>query len=50
MMCVYSVLLIVLNRRGLPAAIRITPGRTAALVWSTAMFGLLAVLTIRQQL
>ena len=50
MMCVYSVLLIVLNRRGLPAPIRITRGRIAALVWSTAMFGLLAVLTIRQQL
>lgn len=50
MMCIYSVLLIVLNRRGLPAAIRITPLRIAALGWSTAMFGLLAVLTIRQQL
>ncbi len=50
MMCIYSVLLIVLNRRGLPRPIRITPLRTAALVWSTAMFGLLAVLTIRQQL
>ncbi len=50
MMCIYSVLLIVLNRRALPADIRITPGRTAALVWSAAMFGLLAVLTIRQQL
>ena len=50
MMAVYSVLLIVLNRRGLPAPIRISTGRTAALVWSTAMFGLLAVLTIRQQL
>ena len=50
MMCIYSVLLIVLNRRGLPAPIRITRGRIAALVWSTAMFGLLAVLTIRQQL
>jgi hypothetical protein len=50
MMCIYSVLLIVLNRRGLPARIRITPGRIAALVWSTAMFGVLAVLTIRQQL
>ena len=50
MMSIYSVLLIVLNRRGLPAAIRITPVRIAALVWSTAMFGLLAVLTIRQQL
>ena len=50
MMCIYSVLLIVLNRRGLPRPIRITPLRIAALVWSTAMFGLLAVLTIRQQL
>jgi hypothetical protein len=50
MMCVYSVLLIVLNRRGLPAPIRIPRGRIAALVWSTALFGLLAVLTIRQQL
>jgi hypothetical protein len=50
MMCFYSVLLIVLNRRGLPGPIRITPWRIAALVWSTAMFGLLAVLTIRQQL
>ena len=50
MMSIYSVLLIVLNRRGLPGPIRITPWRTAALVWSTAMFGLLAVLTIRQQL
>ena len=50
MMAVYSVLLIVLNRRGLPAPIRIGGARTAALVWSTAMFGLLAVLTIRQQL
>jgi hypothetical protein len=50
MMCIYSVLLILLNRRGLPAPVRITPLRTAALVWSTAMFGLLAVLTIRQQL
>jgi len=50
MMAVYSVLLILLNRRGLPLPIRITPWRTAALIWSTAMFGLLAALTIRQQL
>ena len=50
MMCIYSVLLIVLNRRGLPAPIRITPLRVAALVWSAAVFTLLAVLTIRQQL
>jgi hypothetical protein len=50
MMCIYSALLIVLNRGGLPGPIRITPWRIAALAWSTAMFGLLAVLTIRQQL
>jgi hypothetical protein len=50
MMAVYSMLLIVLNRRGLPAPIRIGGARIAALVWSTAMFGLLAVQTIRQQL
>ena len=49
MMFIYSALLIVLNRRGLPAAIRITPWRIAALVWSTAVFGVLAALTIRQQ-
>jgi hypothetical protein len=49
MMCLYSVLLIVLNRRGLPGPIRIGPWRIAALVWSAAMFGLLAVLTVRQQ-
>jgi hypothetical protein len=49
MMCVYSVLLILLNRRELPAAIRITPARTAALAWSTFVFGLLAVLAIAQQ-
>jgi hypothetical protein len=50
MMCLYSVLLILLNRGALPAPIRITPLRIAALVWSTAVFGLLAALTIRQQL
>jgi hypothetical protein len=49
MMFIYSILLILLNRRRLPPAIRITPGRIAALVWSTAVFGLLAALTIRQQ-
>jgi hypothetical protein len=49
MMCIYSILLIVLNRRGLPAPLRITPWRVAALVWSAAVFGLLAVLTMRQQ-
>ena len=50
MMCIYSILLIVLNRRELPAAIRITPIRIAALTWATLLFGFLAVLTFNQQI
>ncbi|HMN45030.1 MAG TPA: Nramp family divalent metal transporter [Povalibacter sp.] len=49
-MCIYSVLLILLNRRWLPAQIRISRPRTAALVWSTLLFGFLAVLTFQQQI
>jgi hypothetical protein len=49
MMFLYSFLLIVLNRRMLPDAIRITSFRTATLIWSTLMFGSLAVLTIYTQ-
>jgi hypothetical protein len=48
-MFLYSFMLIALNRKMLPAAIRITPLRTATLVWSTVMFGTLAVLTIYTQ-
>ena len=50
MMCIYSLLLILLNRSRLPAAIRITPLRILLLIWGTVLFGFLAVLTIRQQL
>ncbi|HEY7502037.1 MAG TPA: Nramp family divalent metal transporter [Vicinamibacterales bacterium] len=50
MMCLYSALLLVLNRRGLPDAIKIRSYRVAVLIWSTAFFGLLAALTFRQQL
>ena len=50
MMCLYSALLIVINRRHLPEAIRIQSYRLGALVWATLVFGTLAVLTIRQQL
>lgn len=50
MMFLYSFLLIALNRRLLPSAIRIGPFRTATLAWSTFMFGALAVLTIYTQL
>ena len=49
MMFFYSFLLIVLNRRMLPQAIRIGPFRTATLIWSTLMFGVLAALTIYTQ-
>ncbi len=49
MMCIYSGLLIALNRQMLPAAIRIGTGRTAVLVWSTLLFGTLAAVTIRTQ-
>jgi len=48
-MFLYSFMLIALNRRMLPPAIRIGPFRTATLVWSTVLFGSLAVLTIYTQ-
>ena len=50
MMCIYSALLIVLNRRLLPDAVRIRAGRMAVLVWSTLLFGTLALITIQTQL
>jgi hypothetical protein len=49
MMAIYSLLLIVLNRRVLPEPIRIGPGRLAALAWAVLLFGVLAVLTIISQ-
>ena len=50
MMFIYSVLLIVLNRRTLPGPVRIGPVRIAALVWSTLLFGVLSALTFGQQI
>jgi hypothetical protein len=50
MMCLYSFMLLVLNRRGLPDAIKVRSFRVGTLVWSTAFFGLLALLTVWQQL
>jgi len=50
MMCLYSALLLLLNRKGLPDAIKVRSYRVGALVWSTAFFGLLAALTVWQQL
>ena len=49
MMCLYSMLLLVLNRRGLPEPIRVRSYRVVALIWSAAFFGVLASLTIWQQ-
>jgi hypothetical protein len=49
MMCVYALLLIVLNRRTLPRAIAIPPWRAAALALAAMFFGTLAALTIAQQ-
>jgi len=48
-MFLYSFMLIALNRKMLPTAIRISPFRTATLVWSTILFGSLAALTIYTQ-
>jgi hypothetical protein len=49
MMGVYSWLLLLLNRRELPEAIRVRSYRVAVLVWAAVLFGALAVLTVHQQ-
>jgi gluconolactonase len=48
-MFLYSFLLIVLNRRELPAPIRVRSYRLATMVWSIVFYGALAGLTIWQQ-
>ncbi len=50
MMCLYSALLIYINRRNLPAPIRVRSFRLAALLWAALGFGTLAALTIGQQI
>jgi hypothetical protein len=49
-MFMYSILLIITNRRMLPAPIRVSGARLAALVWSILLFGILATLTFQQQI
>lgn len=49
MMCVYSALLILINRRHLPGPIRVRSWRLGTLVWASIVFGVLAALTIWQQ-
>jgi MFS family permease len=50
MMFLYSGLLILINRKTLPEAIRVRGGRLVALVWSIGLFGVLSVLTFRDQI
>lgn len=50
MMCVYSALLMIINRRFLPEPIRVRSYRLGILVWAAAGFGGLALVTIWQQL
>jgi hypothetical protein len=49
MMFVYSILLIILNRRALPDAIKVRSFRLGALIWSVAFFGTLTVIVGIQQ-
>jgi ABC-type multidrug transport system fused ATPase/permease subunit len=49
MMFIYSMLLLVMNRRALPPAIRVKSYRVAALIWSTLFFGFMAVLALNEQ-
>lgn len=50
MMFIYSGLLILINRKILPAPIRIRGVRLAVLIWSVLLFGILSVLTIQDRI
>jgi hypothetical protein len=50
MMFIYSGLLILVNRRTLPEAIRVRGFRVVMLVWAVLLFGTLSVLTFRDQI
>ncbi|MBC9714966.1 Nramp family divalent metal transporter [Streptomyces sp. TRM66268-LWL] len=50
MMFVYAILLLVMNRTALPRPLKVRGYRVAALVWAVLLFGVLSVLTVRQQL
>ena len=49
MMFLYSMLLLVLNRKVLPEQIRPRAYRVVALIWAVGLFGIFSVLTIWQQ-
>ena len=50
MMFIYSGLLILINRKSLPKAIRIRGVRLGALIWAVLLFGVLSVLTFQAQI
>jgi hypothetical protein len=50
MMFLYSGLLILVNRKILPAPIRIRGIRLVAMIWSIALFGTLSFLTFQDQI
>ena len=50
MMFIYSGLLILVNRRTLPAPIRIRGVRLGMLIWAILLFGSLSVLTFQTQI
>ena len=50
MMFVYGGLLLFMNRKALPEQIKVRGYRVAALVWVVLLFGVLSVLTVRQQI
>jgi hypothetical protein len=49
MMFIYSGLLILINKRSLPPAVRISGFRTATMVWSVLLFGTASVIAIQGQ-
>ena len=50
MMFVYAGLLLYMNRKAMPAPLKVRGVRIAALLWAIVLFGVLTVLTVRQQI
>jgi hypothetical protein len=49
-MFVYSILLIQLNRRALPDAIKVRGARLGAMIWAVLAFGVLSALLVYSQI
>jgi hypothetical protein len=48
-MFIYSMLLIAINRKFMPAALKIRGVRLVALVWAVGLFGVLSVIVVVDQ-